>query len=121
MPDIHKMMDNPDTSSPERADREHEMAGWSEDQARQVAADEGIEMTDDHWAVVRLLREHYLEHGLPEAGRDLADMLDEAFADKGGRRHLYRLFPKGPVFQGMKLAALPVPAYTEDEGFGTAL
>nr|WP_201091533.1 hypothetical protein [Thiocystis minor] len=31
-----------------------------------------------------------------------------------------RLFPQGPVTQGMRFAGLPVPAHSEDEGFGTA-
>lgn len=121
MADIKTFIRNPDTSSPERADRAQEMADWSEQTARERAAAEGIEMTDDHWEAVRVLRDHYLEHGLPESGRDLADVLADAFDDRGGRRFLYRLFPKGPVTQGMRIAGLPLPAYSEDDGFGTAL
>jgi tRNA 2-thiouridine synthesizing protein E len=120
MPDIRHMIENPDTSSPERADRELTLQDWSEEQARRTAAEEGLELTEEHWEVVHLLREHYLEHGLAEKGRELGDLLDERFADRGGRRHLRRLFPNGPVTQGMRIGGLPLPRYTRDEGFGTA-
>ena len=45
-------------------------------------------------------------------------MLDEHYAEQGGRKYLRRLFPQGPVAQGMRIAGLPVPPHTEDEGFG---
>jgi tRNA 2-thiouridine synthesizing protein E len=47
-------------------------------------------------------------------------MLDSEFADRGGRKYLRQLFPEGPVAQGMRIAGLSVPPYTEDEGFGTS-
>jgi TusE/DsrC/DsvC family sulfur relay protein len=120
MTDTGKIMDNPDTSSSRKSDREKEMGNWNLEKGAELAAHEGIELTDAHWQVVHKLREYYLEHGLPESGRVLGDMLDSEFAEQGGRRYLRRLFPEGPVAQGMRIAGLPVPAYTEDEGFCTA-
>jgi len=120
MADIKQVIENPDTSSPRRVDREQDLAEWSADEARQTAKELGVELTDEHWDVINLLREHYLEHGMPESGRDVSDMLDAQFADRGGRRYLRRLFPEGPVFQGLQIAGLPVPPHTEDEGFGVA-
>jgi sulfur relay (sulfurtransferase) DsrC/TusE family protein len=70
--------------------------------------------------VIQRLRDYYLENGSVESGRELGDILDEAFSDQGGRQYLRRLFPQGPVTQGMRFAGLPVPAHSEDEGFGTA-
>jgi tRNA 2-thiouridine synthesizing protein E len=113
-------MDNPDTSSPRKSDREIEMGNWNLEKGQELAAKEGIKLTDDHWQVVNRLREYYREHGLPESGRVLGDMLESEFAEQGGRKYLRRLFPQGPVAQGMRIAGLPVPAHTEDEGFGTA-
>jgi len=46
-------------------------------------------------------------------------MLDIEYAEQGGRKYLRRLFPEGPVAQGMRIAGLPVPPHTENEGFGT--
>jgi tRNA 2-thiouridine synthesizing protein E len=118
MPDIKKVIENPDTPSPRRADREIDLQEWDEAQGRRLAGDEGIELTDAHWEVIRYLRDYYLEHGPPESGREMSDALDDRFAERGGRKYLRRLFPQGPVAQGMHIAGLQVPAYTEDEGFG---
>lgn len=120
MADIKQVIENPDTSSPVQADRERELADWSPDRARQKAEELGVTLTDDHWQVIDALREHYREHGLADDGRELGDMLDMRFAHEGGRRWLRKLFPEGPVFQGMQIAGLPVPPNTEDAGFGTA-
>ncbi|WP_200241298.1 TusE/DsrC/DsvC family sulfur relay protein [Thiohalocapsa halophila] len=120
MTDIRQVIENPDTSSPVEADRERDLADWSPEWAKQKAEALGVTLTDEHWAVIDMLREYYREHGLVHDGRELGDMLDQRFADVGGRRWLRKLFPEGPVFQGMQIAGLPVPRHTEDEGFGTA-
>lgn len=120
MADIRKVIDNPDTSSPRRTDREVELEDWTPEEGRRTAESLGIEMSDEHWQIIERLRAYYREHGMPESGRNLSDLLDAEFAEQGGRRHLRRLFPEGPVLQGLKIAGLPVPPYTEDEGFGVA-
>jgi TusE/DsrC/DsvC family sulfur relay protein len=109
-----------DITSQQRTQRELELKNWSEQQARETASENGIELTKDHLQVIQLLREYYLLHGEVRSGRELGDMLDEKFAEQGGRKFLRRLFPQGPVTQGMRLAGLRVPAYSEDEGFGTS-
>ncbi len=108
-----------DITSQQRSNREVELRVWDEEQARKVARDEGVELTDAHLQVVQLLRDYYREQGMPENGRELGDMLDNAFASQGGRKYLHRLFPEGPVAQGMRFANLPVPEHSEDSGFGT--
>lgn len=120
MPDIKKIIDNPDTPSPRRSDRELDLEDWDEAQAQNTAVQEGIELTEEHWEVVRYLREYYLEQGPPENGRELSDALDDHYAEQGGRKYLRRLFPQGPVAQGMRIAGLPLPPHTEDAGFGVS-
>jgi TusE/DsrC/DsvC family sulfur relay protein len=120
MPNIKKVIENPDTSSPRRMDRELDLQGWDEVQGKRFAEAENIELTNAHWEVINFLRDYYLENGLPESGREISDALDARFASWGGRKYLRRLFPEGPVAQGMRIAGLPVPAYTEDEGFGVS-
>lgn len=109
-----------DVEAQQRERRERLLEGWDEDRGRELAAAEGLELDASRLRVVHCLREYYLEHDIPETGRALGDMLDETFAAEGGRKYLRRLFPGGPVTQGMKIAGLPVPGHTEDEGFGTA-
>lgn len=39
---------------------------WDEDLARYIAAEEGVsELGAEHWTIIRFLREHYVEGGLP--------------------------------------------------------
>jgi len=118
MPDIKKVIQNPDTPGPRRSDRKLDLEDWDEAQAQRTARQEGIELTDEHWEVVRYLREYYLKQGPAGNGRELSDMLDARYTGQGGRSYLRRLFPRGPVAQGMRIAGLPVPPHTEDEGFG---
>jgi len=43
-------------------------AAWNESVAREIAALEGIgELTDDHWVIIRALREHYAKFGVAPA------------------------------------------------------
>ena len=73
---------------------------WSEGLAEAIAANEGIELSPEHWEVVRFVREFYLEFNTSPAIRMLV---------KANSRYLYRLFPKGPAKQATKIAGLPKP------------
>jgi tRNA 2-thiouridine synthesizing protein E len=42
---------------------------WDENLARHIAAGDGLgELGEEHWAIIRFLREHYLGGGLPAVG-----------------------------------------------------
>lgn len=47
-------------------------------------------------------------------------VLEKAFKDKGGKKHLYRLFPYGPIFTIHLLAQLPRLLNDTDRHYGTA-
>ncbi len=118
-----EMMDrsvDTDIASQQRTGREQELQAWDEDRAREIASAEGLELTDAHFKVIQKLQDYYLDNGQAENGRELGDMLDEAFSEQGGREYLHTLFPEGPVAQGMRIAGLSVPTHTENESFGTA-
>lgn len=121
MPDINKVITNPDTDNPRYVDWELDLQDWDEEQGRRNAEQEGIQLTNEHWMVVRCLRDYYRQHGPAKNGRELDDMLDSEFTDQGGRRYLRRLFPEGPVAQGMRIAGLDAPPHTENRSFGTSL
>lgn len=83
---------------------------WSEGLATAIAANEGIELSPEHWEVVRFVRAFYLEFNTSPAIRMLVKAMANTFGEeKGNSRYLYRLFPKGPAKQATKIAGLPKP------------
>lgn len=111
-----------ETSSSDAGDRFTELADqrWGRSKSLARAKNEGIDFTDEHWAVIVFLRKYYLEHGLPITARTTATALNENFSAQGGKKYLRRLFGGGPVTQGSRLANLRTPAYATDLSFGTS-
>lgn len=99
--------------------RMSELPEWSEEVATELAAKEGIQLGPDHMEVIHLLRQHYRMHGHDMSGPKLLRALEEPFGAHGGRKHLYELFPGGPITQGCKFAGLPLPLYNKDLSFGS--
>ena len=106
-----------------RHDPDGNMAGlvdWSRECAKEQAAAEGLgELTEAHWRVIHTLRGLYRQHGPASSASNLIREIEKDFADEGGRRFLYQLFPKGPINQGCRLAGVPVPPYANDPSFGS--
>ncbi|MCW8841523.1 MAG: TusE/DsrC/DsvC family sulfur relay protein [Gammaproteobacteria bacterium] len=97
-----------------------ELEPWSEERALELAHQESIEMSEEHWDVIHFLRERYLQEGQARSGRKVVEALERRYAGKGGKRYLYTLFPHGPVTQASIIAGLPLPAYTTDPSFGSS-
>ncbi len=77
---------------------------WNEAIAKSLAETEGVtEMTDDHWKVVKYLREYYLEFNMAPMIRKLCKSTDLKLKD------IYNLFPSGPAKGACKVAGLPKP------------
>lgn len=93
---------------------------WTRSKSRALAKNEGVELNDEHWAVIVFLRKRYLHHGLPTHARITAKALSENFTKLGGNKYLHRLFSGGPVTQGSRLANLRTPAYATDLSFGSS-
>lgn len=95
---------------------------WSCEQAEDAAEAEDLTLTDEHWQVVRALQDICAHNEEPAMNtRNLHDALDERFHAMGGIKHLYKLFPQGPLAQGCLLAGVQPPAGTRDQGFGSAV
>jgi tRNA 2-thiouridine synthesizing protein E len=92
---------------------------WSRDKSAALAANEGISLSDEHWAVINYLRKRYVESGLPRYARTTSRALNHHFSSQGGSKHLFTLFAGGPVTQGSRLANLRTPAGAIDGSFGT--
>ncbi len=93
-------------------------AGWTPVQAERFAEAENLEMSEDHWEVIRALQRLFSRAEDPGV-RTIHDALDEHFHSRGGIRYLYRILPAGPVAQGCRLAGLRAPAGSTDTSFGS--
>ncbi len=83
---------------------------WNSEIANVIAKSEGLELADEHWDVLYFLRDHYRNYNHSANARLLIKMLTKAWGpEKGGKKRLYELFPKGPARQGCKIAGLPAP------------
>jgi TusE/DsrC/DsvC family sulfur relay protein len=77
---------------------------WNEQVALDFATLEGVtELTEDHWKVIRYLRDYYLKFGI-------APMIRKLCKETGyPLNRIYQLFPSGPAKGACKLAGLPKP------------
>ncbi len=85
-----------------------DMDAWSEGFALAQAAKEGLRLTDEHWQVIRFIREFHEVHNVQAQVRDMIKHFREVWGpEKGGNRHLHDLFPMGgPQKQGNRLAGI---------------
>lgn len=76
---------------------------WSEDLAKTLAAQIGIDLTDAHWKVIRFLREDFKAQGETATIRRVSTV--------GGipTKDLFTLFPKKPAKKMAYIAGLPKP------------
>jgi tRNA 2-thiouridine synthesizing protein E len=81
---------------------------WSEDFAKALASQEGLELTDEHWQVIRFLRAWYHEHGVQAQVRVMIRHFTRAWGpERGSNHYLHAIFPRGgPQKQGNRLAGL---------------
>ena len=87
-----------------------DFTAWSPAVTRAMAAADGIELTDDPWAVLALFREYFEAFEIEPPMRALVKRTRERLGEeKGSSRYLYRLFPDGPGTQGVRYAGLPKP------------
>jgi tRNA 2-thiouridine synthesizing protein E len=98
-----------------------EFGDWSEQIAQDLAGEEGITLSKEHWDVINFLRDHYQRCGPCPNGRAVLGLLEDNFSQQGGKKHLYHLFPRGPVVQACKIAGLPLPPYSADASFGSVM
>ena len=83
---------------------------WSKEAAETMARNDEVELTDDHWMVINILRDFYNEYQSAPAIRVLnKSIAKQAGKDKGNSKYVYSLFPEGPAVQACKYAGLPKP------------
>ncbi|YCH23868.1 TusE/DsrC/DsvC family sulfur relay protein [Pseudomonas sp. D1-3] len=87
-----------------------DLQDWSTDVATALAERESLQLSDEHWEVLDLLRAFYDEFQLSPANRPLIKYVALKLGpDKGNSLHLNRLFNGTPAKLAAKLAGLPKP------------
>jgi tRNA 2-thiouridine synthesizing protein E len=77
---------------------------WNDEVATLFATTESVsDMTPEHWAVVRFIRQHWVEHGRAPMVRALCQATGLPL------RTIFKLFPSGPAKGACKVAGLPKP------------
>lgn len=77
---------------------------WDDALAAALAKTEDVpEMTEDHWKIVRYLRDYYLKFNIAPMIRKLCK------ETKTDLKRIYELFPSGPAKGACKIAGLPKP------------
>lgn len=81
-----------------------EPSEWTEDVAAALATTEGVdELNEDHWKVVKYLRDYFQTY-------QVAPMIRKLCKQSGyDLKTIYELFPSGPAKGACKIAGLPKP------------
>ena len=77
---------------------------WTEDIAKQLAANIGIELTDRHWAMIHFIRDDYAANDVTPGTRRV--QASGGFTTK----EQFELFPKKPQKKSAYIAGVPKPA-----------
>ncbi|MDM3871695.1 TusE/DsrC/DsvC family sulfur relay protein [Porticoccus sp. W117] len=83
---------------------------WSEDVATTLAKAENIELSEQHWEILHLLRQFQQQFDISPPMRPLVKYVTQHLGpDKGKSIYLTRLFPPNPAKIASKIAGLPKP------------
>ncbi len=76
---------------------------WTRDVGEEIAKEEGIEMTDQHWRVIEYIQDSY---------RNKESLSIRSLGKRGPVtiKEFYALFPDGPLKKASKIAGIPKPA-----------
>ncbi len=80
-----------------------DLSQWTQEVAREIAQEEGIELTDQHWSVIEFLQQSF-KKSEPLSIRSLGKKGPVSIKD------FYSLFPDGPLKKASRIAGIPKPA-----------
>jgi len=85
-------------------------ADWNEQVAEALALREQVTLTEEHWTVIRFMREYYDGHQIaPDARHVMKHLAQMKGAGRSNRNDLFVLFPYGYVKQACKIAGMRRP------------
>lgn len=77
---------------------------WTSDVAKALSIQQGVEwLTEDHWRLINFIREYYTEFNVPPMIKKMSK------ATGFNLKHIYDLFPWGPIDGAIRIAGLPKP------------
>ncbi len=79
---------------------------WNEDIATALFEEEGITPTEEHWDVVRYVREEVLNGDEPNE-RGIMKAMSKVWGRKVKSKEMYEMFPGMPSKQGLKIGGCP--------------
>jgi tRNA 2-thiouridine synthesizing protein E len=83
---------------------------WSEGIATHMAKEDGLELTEAHWEVIKFLRDYFEKFQIAPMIKILTKELKKKYGkEKGNTKYLYELYPAGPAKQACRYAGLPKP------------
>ena len=86
------------------------LSDWNTEVADRMATEDDCDLSENHWEVIKFLRDYYEEYQIAPAVRVLTKAIGKRLGkDKGNSKYLYELFPYGPAKQACKYAGLPKP------------
>ena len=87
-----------------------DFASWSRSIAIEIAEADGVVLSDEHWQVIGLIRQFYLEYDHSPAMRPLIKYLrSHTDSENINSIYLLQLFPDSPAKLAAKIAGLPKP------------
>ena len=84
---------------------------WTPEVATVIAQEDGIDLTENHWEIIRFLRDFYKQHEVsPPSNRLFVKAVRDSLGeDKGNSIYLMQLFPGTPAKTACRIAGLPRP------------
>jgi TusE/DsrC/DsvC family sulfur relay protein len=84
---------------------------WDRNVAKVLAAEDDIELTQEHWDVLDYLRDEYMNNNNNQPmERQINKDMGKRWGKKISSKDLYNLFPRAPSKQGNRIAGLPFVA-----------
>lgn len=83
---------------------------WNRELAQALATQHSLVLTDDHWAIIALVRRFHADTDVVPAMRPLVTLVKQQLGpEKGNSLFLHKLFPDSPAKLLAKVAGLPKP------------
>jgi tRNA 2-thiouridine synthesizing protein E len=87
-----------------------DLSDWNKAVAEELAAAEGIELSEAHWEIIELIRAFYASFQVSPAMRPLIKQIRTKLGEeKASSVHLMTLFGGSPARMCAKIAGLPRP------------